>query len=190
MEHYTTLPSLIVPILLSSVIVWVASSIIHMALPWHKGDYPKVPDEPRFRSAVGPLAIPPGEYMVPHCDSMAEMKSPEFKAKVTEGPVMMMTVMPNGIMGMGKSLTLWFVYLLITGVFAAYIAGHALPPGSPYLEVFRFVGASAFLAYAFALWQGVIWYHRSTRVALMSTLDGLIYALLTAGTFGWLWPKG
>ena len=102
-----TLSALIVPILLSSVIVWVASSIIHMALPWHKGDYPKVPDEPRFRSAVGPLAIPPGDYLVPRCDSMAEMKSPEFKAKMTEGPVVMMTVMPNGIMGMGKALTLF-----------------------------------------------------------------------------------
>lgn len=184
-----TLSALIVPILLSSVIVWVASSIIHMALPWHKGDYPKVPDEPRFRSAVGPLAIPPGDYLVPRCDSIAEMKSPEFKAKITEGPVVMMTVMPNGIMGMGKALTLWFLYILVTGIFAAYIAGHALAPGAQYLEVFRFVGASAFMGYAFALWQAAIWYHRSMRVTLLSSFDGLIYALLTAGTFGWLWPR-
>src|SRR6476469_10063648 len=137
------LSALIAPILLSSVIVWVASSIIHMALPWHKGDYPKVPDEPRFRSAVGPLAIPPGDYLVPRYDSMAEMKSPEFKAKMTEGPVMMMTVMPNGIMGMGKALTLWFLYILVTGIFAAYIACHTIPAGTKYLEVFRIVGASA-----------------------------------------------
>jgi hypothetical protein len=183
------LPALIVPILLSSVVVWVASSVIHMLLPWHKGDYPKLPDEPRFRTAVGPLAIPPGDYMVPRCDSMADMKSPEFKAKMTEGPVMIMTVLPNGMMGMGRALTLWFVYIVIVGIFAAYIAGHALATGAPYLEVFRFVGATAFMGYALALWQYSIWYHRSTRVTLMSTLDGLIYALLTAGTFGWLWPS-
>ena len=183
------LTALIVPLLMSSVIVWIASSIIHMVLPWHKGDYPRVPDEPRFRAAVGPLAIPPGDYLVPRCDSMAEMKSPEFKAKMTEGPVVMMTVFPNGVRGMGRELALWFLYILVVGIFAAYIAAHALQPGATYLEVFRFVGASAFMGYALALWQQAIWFHRSARVTLMSSFDGLIYALLTAGTFGWLWPR-
>ena len=184
-----TATALIVPILLSSVIVWVASSVIHMLLPWHKGDYPKVPDEPRFRTAVGPLAIPPGDYMVPRCDSMAEMKSPEFKAKMTEGPVMIMTVLPNGMMGMGRALTLWFVYILVVTGFAAWIACDALPPGAAYLAVFRIVAMAAFMGHSLALWQQAIWFHRSTRVTLMSTIDGLIYALLTAGTFGWLWPR-
>lgn len=181
--------ALIAPVLLSSVIVWVASSVIHMLLPWHKGDYPKVPDEPRFRSAVGPLAIPPGDYMVPRPGSMADMKSPEFKAKMTEGPVMMLTVMPNGLMGMGRSLTLWFVYIVIVSTFAAWIACDALPQGAPYIAVFHIVAMAAFMGYALALWQQTIWYHRSTRVTLMSTIDGLIYALLTASTFGWLWPR-
>jgi hypothetical protein len=181
--------ALIAPVLLSSVIVWVASSVIHMLLPWHKGDYPKVPDEPRFRSAVGPLAIPPGDYLVPRCDSMAEMKSPEFKAKMTEGPVIMMTVMPNGMMGMGRSLSLWFLYLVIVSAFSAWIACDALPQGAPYIAVFRIVAMAAFMGYALALWQQTIWYRRSARVTLMSTIDGLIYALLTAGTFGWLWPR-
>ena len=184
-----TATALIVPVLLSSVIVWVASSVIHMLLPWHKGDYPKVPDEPRFRSAVGSLAIPPGDYMVPHPASMDDMKSPEFKAKMTEGPVMMLTVMPNGLMGMGRSLTLWFIYILVVNGFAAWIACDALPPGTPYLDVFRIIAMAAFMGYSLALWQQAIWYHRSTRVTLMSTIDGLIYALLTAGTFGWLWPR-
>ena len=183
------LPALIVPILLSSVIVWVASSVIHMVLPWHKGDYPKVPDEPRFRSAVGPLAIPPGDYMVPRCSSMGEMKSPEFKARMAEGPVVFMTVMPNGVMGMGRALALWFLYILVVGSFSAWIACYVLPAGTPYLGVFRVVGMAAFMGYALALWQATIWYHRSLRVTIMSTVDGLIYALLTAGTFGWLWPK-
>jgi hypothetical protein len=184
-----TLPALLLPILLSAVIVFVVSSIVHMALPWHKNDFAKLPDEPRFRTAVGPMAVPPGDYMVPRCDSMAEMKSAEFKEKMTQGPVMFMTVMPNGVPGMGRSLGLWFVYLVVVSIFAGYVAGHALGAGAPYLRVFQLVGASAFMAYALALWQGVIWYHRSARTTFLSTIDGLIYACFTAGTFGWLWPK-
>ena len=46
-----------------------------------------------------------------------------------------------------------------------------------------------FSPYAVALWQLSIWYGRSWRITIMYTLDGLIYALLTAGVFGWLWPR-
>jgi hypothetical protein len=54
--------------------------------------------------------------------------------------------------------------------------------------VFRLTSTVAFAGYALALWQGWIWYSRSIRYTLLSTLDGLIYALLTGGVFGWLWP--
>jgi hypothetical protein len=78
---------------------------------------------------------------------------------------------------------------VVVGVFAAYVAGRALPPGSHYLHVFRFAGVAAFLAYSVALWQMSIWYQRAWSITIKSTIDGLIYALLTAGTFGWLWPR-
>jgi len=77
---------------------------------------------------------------------------------------------------------------MVVGVFAAYVAGRALPPGSDYLRVFRFVGVTAFVGYTLALWQMAIWYRRSVLTTFKATVDGLIYALLTAGTFGWLWP--
>jgi len=99
-----------------------------------------------------------------------------------------MTVLPNGPMGMGKNLTQWFLYSVVVGVFGAYVAGRALPPGAAYLSVFRFVGVTAFLAYAAALWQMSIWYRRAWITTIKATVDGLIYGLLTAGTFGWLWP--
>ncbi len=184
----TDLMALWLPILLSAVIVFVVSSIIHMAMPWHKNEYPQVPDENRFMEAVRPLAIPPGDYMVPRCNDMKEMKTPAFADKLAKGPVMIMTVLPNGMMSMTRSLTLWFVYLVVTGLFAGYVASRALPPGADYLRVFQLVGASAFMAYAFGLWQMNIWYHRSMSTTVKSTFDSLIYALLTAGTFGWLWP--
>ena len=116
------------------------------------------------------------------------MKSPEFVEKANRGPVAFMTVMPNGIPGMGKSLVQWFLYCAAVSFFAAYIAGRALGPSVEYLSVFRFVGATAFMGYAVALWQNSIWYRRPWSTTLKSTFDGLVYALFTAGTFGWLWP--
>jgi hypothetical protein len=185
----TELSALWLPVLLSSVIVFLASWVIHTILPWHKGDYPQVPNEDRLREAIRPLAIPPGDYMVPRAGSMAEMRSPAFLDKLTTGPVMVVTVMPSGPFAMGRTLALWWVYCLLISVFGAYVASRALPPGTEYLQVFRFVGATAFLGYAAALWQMSIWYRRAWSTTVKSTIDGLVYALLTAGTFGWLWPR-
>ena len=53
---------------------------------------------------------------------------------------------------------------------------------------FRFVGCTAFIGYAVALWQNSIWFKRKWSTTAKNTFDGLVYALLTAGTFGWLWP--
>lgn len=185
----TGLSALWLPIVLSAVIVFIVSSIIHMILPWHKGDFPRMPKEDEFRDAVRPLAIPPGDYMVPRAGSMQEMRSTAFQEKMQQGPVVMLTVMPNAMTGMGKNLAQWFIFSLVVSLFAAYIAGRALGPGTVYLQVFRFVGATAFIGYTLALWQMSIWYRRGWWLTIKATIDGLIYALLTAGTFGWLWPN-
>jgi len=183
------IPELWIPILLSSVFVFLVSSVIHMAPLWHKNDYPKVPNEDRVMDAIRPLAIPPGEYMVPRCSSGKDMKSPEFIEKLKKGPVMMLSVWPNEPFNMAPSLILWFLYSVVVGIFSAYVAGRALPPGAEYLDVFRFAGVTAFLGYALALWQTSIWYRRPWSITAKLTADGLIYALFTAGTFGWLWPN-
>ncbi|MCG3119908.1 MAG: hypothetical protein ALAOOOJD_02461 [bacterium] len=185
----TTLDMLWLPILLSSVIVFVVSSIIHMAMPWHKSDYPPVPNQDQLMDALRPFAIPPGDYMVPRPSDRQDMRSPEFTEKLKKGPVMMLTVWPNGPTPMGMNLILWFLYAVIVGLFAAYVTGRALSAGANYLHVFRFVGTVAFMGYSVALWQMSIWYRRAWSTTIKATIDGLIYALLTAGTFGWLWPR-
>lgn len=185
----TGLTELWLPILLSSVFVFVASSIIHMAPLWHKNDYPKIPDEDKVRAALGPLGIPPGDYMVPRCASFKDMGTPEFQEKIKQGPVMVVTVMRNEMTPMARNLSLWFVFVVVVSVLAAYIAGRALPHGAHYLTVFRFAGATAFIGYSAALWPASIWYQRAWSFAIKETFDGLIYGLLTAGTFGWLWPR-
>ena len=185
----TDLISLWLPILLSAVVVFIISSVIHMMTPWHKNDYSKMPAEEKILDALRPFNIPPGDYMIPNAGSMDELKTPEFEEKMNKGPVMILTVRPNGKWSMGPVLFLWFVYSIIVGLFAGYIASRALPAGAEYLQVFRFVGASAFMGYTMGLWQMSIWYSRKWGVTIKTTIDGLIYALFTAGVFGWLWPK-
>jgi hypothetical protein len=181
--------SLWLPILLSAVIVFVASSIIHMALPYHKNDLRRLPKEDEVREALGRFNLPPGDYGVPLPASMAGMKSPEFIEKMKKGPVVFMTVVPNGPPSMGPSLALWFLYSIVVSIFAAYISGRALARGTDYLQVFRFAGSISFIGYSLALAQHSIWYKRNWGTTLKSMFDGLIYGLLTAGTFGWLWPR-
>jgi len=185
----TGLLTLSLPILVSAVLVFAVSSVIHMMSPWHKSDYPKLSNEDRVMDALRPLAIPPGDYMMPRPSSREEMRTPQFAEKFKKGPVLMLTVWSGGSMSMGKQLVQWFVYAVVVGCFAGYIAARALPPGAPFRSVFRFAAATAFVGYALALWQMSIWYRRSWLTTIKATVDGLIYALLTGATLGWLWPR-
>lgn len=180
--------SLWLPILLSAVFVFIISSIIHMVFRYHSSDFTKVPDEEKVMEELGKFNIPPGEYSMPRAKDMKDMSSPEFIEKMNKGPVAMFTVMENGPQKMGQSLMLWFVYSIVVSIFAAYVAGRALGPDAHYLAVFRFTGVTAFVGYTLALWQNSIWFKRKWSTTLKNTIDGLIYALFTAGTFGWLWP--
>jgi hypothetical protein len=184
-----SIPSLWLPILLSSVLVFFASWLVHMFLPYHHSDFGRVPSEDEVQDVLRKFDIPPGDYMIPCGGGPEAMKSPDFQAKIKKGPVVVLTVFGPAAMNMGASLGQWFVYLLFVGALVAYVTGRALPIGSPYLEVFRFAGCTAFIAYSIALWQDSIWYKRKWSTTIKNNFDGLVYGLLTAGIFGWLWPK-
>ena len=184
----SVLHSLCLPIVLSAVVVFVASFILHMALPWHKGDYGKVPDEDKVMDALRPFNLPAGDYMLPRFSSNQEMKSPEFAEKLKRGPVIILTVLENCAMKMGRSLGLWFLHLLIVSYFAAYVSFHAQAGGAAQRRVICLAGVTAFLGYSGALWQMWIWYRRSLKTTIKSTIYGAIYALLTAAVFSWIWP--
>jgi hypothetical protein len=184
----TALSQLWLPILVSAIAVFIASSIIHMGPFWHRSDYPALRDQDRVMEVLRPFQLEPGDYMVPRAGSTAEMKSPEFMEKYNKGPVLVMTVFPSGPWAMGKQLSQWLGYTLLVSFFAAYVAARAVPPGGEYLSVFRFAGVAAFLSYSVALAQLSIWYRRAWSMTLKSSFDGLIYALITAGVFGALWP--
>lgn len=177
------------PILLSAVIVFVASSIMHMLLPYHRSDYRQLPDENRVLDALRSAGVTPGRtYHFPFC-TQKEMKSPEAQEKFKRGPVGLMTIIRSGPPAMGKYLGQWFLFCVIVGIFVAYLSGRTLSPGTPYLQVFRVAGTVAFMGYGFSQLQDSIWKGQTWGVTFKSLVDGLIYGLLTAGTFGWLWPK-
>jgi hypothetical protein len=117
------------------------------------------------------------------------VQSPEYQQKLNEGPVLVLAVGPNRPVSMGRSLILWFIYLIVVGLFATYVTGRSLAPGAQFLSVFRLAGTTAFLGYSMALWQMSIWWRRSWNTTIKATIDGLIYGLVTAGFFGWLWPR-
>ena len=183
-----SLTALWLPIVVSAVLVFIASSIIHMVLTYHRSNYKQMPNEEKVLAAMRDAKVPPGNYGFPWCASPKEMGSPEMTEKYNRGPVGLLTVMPSGPPAMGKHLALWFVFCLVIGIFAAYLAGRLLAPGADYLTVFRVTGTVAFLGHGVgkltdSIWMGVEW-----SSTLKHTFDGLVYALLTAGVFGWLWP--
>ena len=177
------------PILLSTVIVFFASFIMHMVLAYHKSDYRKLPDEDRVTDALRSAGVTRGPaYFFPFC-SFKEMKSAPMVEKMKRGPVGLLTVLPSAPPAMGKNMVQWFLYCVVISIFAAYLSGWLLAPGTAFWQVFRLTGTLAFLGYGAAHAQESIWSGRSWVVTLKHLFDSVIYALLTAGTFAWLWPK-
>lgn len=184
-----TLAALWMPIVLSAVLVFVVSSLVWMALPYHKSDTTGLPDEAGAMETLRKQGLKPGIYRFPYCADMAATKSPEFQEKIKQGPVGLLTIFRADAFNMGKSMALWFVYTLVIGVLVAYLTGRTLPPGAPYLQVFRVAGTAAFLAYAGGHIPSSIWWGRPWSVSWKEVFDGLLCGLVTAGAFGWLWPR-
>jgi hypothetical protein len=186
----TTLAALWLPILLSAVFVFLASSVIHMALQIHKADYKRLPNEEAALDALRKAGVSPGQFMFP-CPASGKMKdcgSPEMVAKFQQGPVGTLVMRQNGMPTLGPALGQWFAFCLVVSVFVAYLTGLALAPGAAGMQVFRIAGAAAMLGHAStsvcdSIWKGVAW-----GTTLKFVFDGVVYALVTGATFAWLWP--
>lgn len=182
------LTALWLPIVLSAVIVFVASSIMHMMLPYHKSDYRQLPNEDKLLATLRGAGLARGMYHFPFC-THKEMNSPAMQEKFKQGPVGHITIFPSGPVKMGKFLGMWFVYCLIIGFFVAYLTGRTVAHGTDYLAVFRVAGTAGFMAYGLGTLSNGIWKGQPWGMVLKEAFDGLIFGLLTAGTFGWLWPR-
>jgi hypothetical protein len=185
----TSLIHLWLPILLSAIGVYIASTIIHMVLKfWHTPDYHGFSNDDEVRAAIRKGNPAPGVYMMPFC-KMEEMKKPENQDKFKQGPVGLLLLRPSGKPGMAKNLVQWFIFCLLVSYFCAYLAGSTLAGGTAGLQVFRVVGTAGIMAYAFGSIPSGIWEGRPWNVVIKAIIDGIIYGLVTAAIFAWLWPK-
>lgn len=180
--------SLWLPIMLSAVIVFFASSILHMVLKYHRADFKPLPNEGAILEAMRREGAGRGVYMFPHCDPK-DAKSPEMLEKMKRGPVGILTVGNPGPFNMGKYLGLWFGYCLIVSIFVGYLTSRTVAAGSEYLAVFRVAGTAAFMGYGVGCLVDSIWKMQPWSNTARHVFDGLIYSLLTAGVFGWLWMR-
>ena len=181
--------SLWLQVIAASVAVFVVSSILHMALKYHRADYKSLPNEEAVRDALGKGSLPPGLYQLPYCVDAKQMKEPAHLAKYEKGPVAMITVIANGMPSMGKYLGLWFGYCLLISFTAAYTARISLHPGDNPMMAMRVTGTVAFVGYGLAnivdsIWKGQPW-SNTTR----SIIDGVIYSVTTGAVFCFMWPK-
>ena len=182
-----SLSALWLPILLSGVAVFIASFLMWMVMPHHKSDWKRLPKEDAALEGLRAAEVSPGQYTFPYA-LPSEMKDPEIQKKLDQGPVGLLVVGANGPPAIGKSLVLSFVWNIVIAVFVAYLAASTLDAGADYLAVFRVVGTAAILGYAGSTVMGAIWFSRTWSSVLKEVFDGVVYGLLTAGVFGWLWP--
>jgi len=183
-----SLTSLWLPIVAAAVLVHIASFLSWMVLRLHRSDWVKLPNEDSVMKALGEQGAQPGEYSFPFAAGPADWKDEGWQAKFKSGPVGFVTLVKSGEMAIGKSMAIYFVYLLVIQIFVAYVAGLALPLGAAYLRVFQVAGTVAILAFAGCSPPQAIWMGRRWANIWREILDGVVYGLLTAGVFGWLWP--
>ncbi len=182
------LTQLWLPILLSTAAVFVAGFIINTVLPYHMKDYTRLPDEDAIRTAIQAQNLTPALYSFPFAQSNEEWKSTEVREKFRTGPIGFLTVGRPGTAMDWKQFLRHAIYVLCVSFIVAYVAYAALGAGDQeYLTVFQVTGAAATLAYSAALFTNSIWFHMPWGNTLRHAFDGLVYGLLTAGFFGWLW---
>ena len=178
-----------IPILLSAVLVFAASSLIHMVFKWHNADYRKLADEDAVRAAIRASNPAPGQYLIPHCVGAEQMKDPAVLQKLKDGPNGFLMLRPPGTPSLSAPLIQWFVLSLVIALLAGYLASRTVPAGASAYAVWRVVGLTTFMAYATGGITGAIWMGKPWTSAVKEILDAGIYALVTSGAFVWLWPR-
>jgi hypothetical protein len=179
------------PILLSAVVVFVISSLVHMVLKWHASDYGSFTNEDAICAAIRAGNPAPGRYVFPQCKEMKDMATEPMQRKYREGPVGHITIIPSGLPNMGKYLGLWFVWSLVIAAVTAYVTSK-LVGFDPYqaMRAAKVAGAITFIAHGFGTVTESIWMGRPWSGSIKYLLDAALYALGTAAVFYFLWPKG
>ena len=181
------LPQLWLPILVTAVAVFIASSLIHMVFKWHNSDYRKLSNEDDVRAAIRAGSLVPGQYILPYCH-MKDMQAEEMQKKFRDGPVGFLTLRKSGPPTIGGSLIQWFVFNLALATIVAAIALQTYGlKGEPH-RAGHLVGMLSLLAYGGSSVQAGIWVGRPWGSVAKDLVDAVIYATVSALAFLWLWP--
>lgn len=172
------------PILLSTVLIFMASALMWMVLPHHRTDWQSMPNGERVQEVL--KGVSPGQYIYPGIMKREERKDKEAQKRYQAGMGFVIVREPR--FEMGKQMGSSFLYYLAVSFLVAYLAASTLSPGAEYMSVFRVVGTAAILAYAGAIAPNAIWWGNSWSSTIKNMFDGVVYGLLTAGVFAWLWP--
>lgn len=183
-----TLTDLWMPILLGTLLAWIASAAIHLALKYHNSDYKQLANEDEVAEAIRRGSPSPGLHSMPFCKDMSQMGEPEMQAKFTSGPVAFVTIFPTGMPKMGKLIGQQILYFLFGCVLIGACAAQVFPPGAAPMAVFQLIAPVAFLAFGWGVVPFAIWYGHAWSTTAKYLLDALIYGLVVGGCFAWLWP--
>lgn len=184
----TPFTSLLLPIVAAAVAVFILSSIIQMAMPWHRHDFDNVPDEDAVINALRQLALPPGDYTVPNPRLADGRRNPDFVAKWAAGPSATMTVIPPSD-NMSRYMIQWFAFTLLVAAIAGWVTGSIVGPGGNRHATFHYSAITTCLSYSLGAWPLSIWYHRKWSTAFKGLFDALLYGIATGLVFTWLWPR-
>lgn len=183
-----SLMSLWMPIVVSTVALFVMSFLVWAVLPHHRSDFKGMPDEEATRRVLDQQDLNRGVYHVPHVTSQAEMRDPEVVRKFEEGPRAFVTVLPTGMPGMGPQMVQQILFFLLTLVAVAYVAGRTIGPGADDVLVFRMVATTAWLAYGAAAVPEAVWFGKPWSHVFKHLADALVYGCIAGAVFAWLWP--
>lgn len=186
----TPLVELWLPILVSSVVVFIFAMLAWTAMPHHKGDIKDFDNEneDKMISLIKSAGLKPGWYMFPSCRHDSKYaKSDEFKAKWEGGCIGNLTIF-NGAPNMGRNMLLSMIVYLFVGVFVAYLTGLSRAPGADGMAVMQVAGTAAFGFYFFGSLCNGIWFGQPLRAFITNGADALVYAVATGLIFMFLWP--
>ncbi len=182
------LTQLWLPILVSGVVVWIASFVFWMAIGHHNKDVQAIPGEKEFKETINRLNIQPGNYGFPDFHSCKGMSKEEKMKLYDSRPMGLLRVWAP--VNMGVNMLLTFLFYLITSTVIGYLGWAALPhTHDAFGHVMQVLGTAGILAYCFASFPNDLWFQKSKRSMLMNLIDGVVFGLITGAIFAWLWPK-
>ena len=176
------------PILLSTVAVFILHVLVWTALPHHKSDFKKLPDEDGTITAMRGRPPDPGAYMMPLAWTHADVRNPDIARKLSQGPGGFVTIVPSGMPTVGKKFGQIFVFFLVISVLVAYVTETAFAAGQPGMDVFRISATVAAMGHGTGVVTAAVYFGTPWSNTGKHVIDAVLYGIATGAIFAAMWP--